>query len=185
MVKQLTDKLFISTELKTPAAVDFLQLTANLKVICNAITALVGPQQYDSGLAAIQQIKAGIELNHSHPNLQEWISVWSGLALIVNRLTLFHRDKGAAPSCFDLLIGGGTHTECNLDIPDLGATFSYLPGTAIALTGRVLRHGVRKWGGGERICFAHYMKDLVHNRLKLQRPDWTCIQDYLKFTHRN
>ena len=37
--------------------VDFLKVTASLNVIWNAITALIGPQQYDVKLAAIQLLK--------------------------------------------------------------------------------------------------------------------------------
>jgi len=151
-------------------------------VICNAATALVGPQQYDYGLAAVQLIKSGEQMSGLHANLNYWISVWSGFAMIVNRKTPFHRDPGAAAPCYDLLVSGGTHTDCKLEMPDLGATVSYNPGTAVAVTGKVLRHGVRSWSGGERICQAHFMKDSVHDHLGLPRPSWVNYDDYISMT---
>jgi hypothetical protein len=158
----------------------FFSSTYSLSVLCNAMTALVASQQYDSGQAAIQQIKDGKELDSLHPNLGYWHSIWSGFSLIVNRMTVFHRDPGASAPCFDLLISGGTHSDCKLELPDIGATLSYAPGTGVFVTGRVLRHGVKSWSGGERICLAHFMKDIVHDRLGQPRPEWTNIDDFLE-----
>ncbi len=80
---------------------------------------------------------------------------------------------------YDLLFSSGTHEQCMLDVRDLGLRLSYLPGTAVAIAGKVLRHGVEAWDGGERICQARFMKDAVHDRLGQQRPDWVCHKDYL------
>jgi hypothetical protein len=179
-LKQLTDLLYVSTDLRSEAAEDFLQSTDSLIVLSNAITALVAPQQYDSGLAAIQQIKQGDELDSFHDNLNHWYSIFSGFSLIVNRKTPFHRDPGASGTCFDLLISGGTHSDCWLELPDLGTTLSYAPGTGVFVTGRVLRHGVSSWSGGERICLAHFMKDAVHDRLGQPRPGWMKLDDFLE-----
>lgn len=147
------------------------------------MTALVAPQQYDSGLAAIQQIKDSQELDSLHPNLDCWYSIWSGFSLIVNRMTPFHRDHGALAPCFDLLVSGGTHSDCKLELPDIGATLSYIPGTGVFVTGRVLCHGVSGWSGGERICQAHFMKDAVHDRLGQPRPGWINIDDFLEIAY--
>lgn len=141
--QQLADYLYVSASLRTPSAGDFLKVTESIDVITNAVTALVAPRQYDVGLAAIKLIKNGQHLFHDHPILDRWISVWSGFAMIVNRVTPFHRDLGGAPEDFDLLFSSGTHNICTLDVPDLGAKLSYQPGTAVAIIGRVLRHGVK------------------------------------------
>jgi Oxygenase domain of the 2OGFeDO superfamily len=153
--------------------------STQLDIICNAITALVAPQQYDAGLAAIQLIKDGQHLNSSHPNIYKWNSVASGFAIIVNRSTLLHRDFGGASSDYDLLISGGTHKHCTLDIHDLQLRLSYGPATAVAIAGKVLRHGVKSWEGGERICQARFVKDAVHDRLQQPVPDWVVYSDYI------
>jgi len=33
--------------------------------------------------------------------------------------------------------------------------------------------------GGERVCVSHYMKDNVHERLEVIRPNWPREEDYL------
>jgi hypothetical protein len=136
--QQLEDYLYVSASLKTPLAVDFLKATISIDVISNAITALVVPQQYDVDLAVIQLIKNSQHLYDQHPILDSWILVWSGFAMIVNRDTLLHRALGGAPEDFDLLFSSETHNTCNLDVLDLGAMLLYCPGTAVAITGRVL-----------------------------------------------
>jgi hypothetical protein len=180
--KQLDKKLYVSSDIRSTEAADFLEITAGLDVICNAITALISPQQYDAGLSAIQLIKSNTDLHRTHPNVDRWISVWSGFSLIVNRKTVAHRDTGAAPMHYDLLVSGGTHKSCVLDVLEVGLKLSYPPSTAVAVVGRVLRHGVKIWDGGERICQARFMKDAVHDRLGVPRPSWVCYEDYISLT---
>ena len=177
--QQLEDFLYVSASLRTDSAAEFLKATESVDVISNAITALVAPRQYDYGLAAIELIKKGQHLYDRHPIVDSWISVWSGFAMILNRVTPIHRDLGGAPEDYDLLFSSGTHDTCNLDVPDLGATLLYRPGTAVAITGRVLQHGVKMWEGGERICQARFMKDAVHDRLGLPRPTWVNYEEYI------
>jgi len=181
-LKQLTDNLYVSTALKTDAAAKFIEASVCVEVLCNAMTALTAPQQYDIGLTAVQRIKDGQSLHRKHPIVNAWISVWSGFAVIVNRATALHRDWGGSATHFDSLFSAGTHTNCNLDVPDIGATFSYLPGTGVAIVGKVLRHGVKVWEGGERICQARFMKDAVHDRLGLPKPTWVNYDDYIGLT---
>ena len=58
------------------------------------------------------------------------------------------------------------------------ARLEYKPGMVTAVTGKVLRHVVYNWKGGERICIAHFTRDLIHDRLNLPRPNWVQINKY-------
>ena len=177
--KCLKDLLYVSSDIRTPQAKEFLQDTKTLQLICNGITSIICPDLYDAGMNAVQALKSGVGLASHHDVLDEWESVWSGISIILNRRTPMHRDWGGAFQFYDLLISGGTHTACVLDLPDLGAELQYLPGTAVAISGKVLRHGVKGWEGGERVCAAHFMKDAVHDRLQQPRSDWPHLADYL------
>lgn len=143
-----------------------------LELLADAVTSIINPQLYYVGRQASRLVQT------LHPTTP-WASVWSGIALIVNRETPLHRDSGGSASMYDLLISAGTHQTCHIDVYELGAEFVYLPGTMVALSGKVLRHGVKTWGGGERICAAHFMKDGVHNRMGQPRPSWPELDDYL------
>jgi hypothetical protein len=174
----------VSSDLRSPEALEYLKITKHKELITNAITAAIAPDLYQSGLAAIERLKLGEGLNKILPCVQLWVSVYSGVALIVNRVTPSHRDPGAAPSSYDFLVAGGDYQQCTLDCADIGARFSYLPGTAIAISGKILRHSVHDWKGGERICVAHFIKDAVHARLMQPRPSWPMHADYLALTRK-
>ena len=49
----------------------------------------------------------------------------------------------------------------------------------MALPGKLFMHEVGEWSGGERICVSHYMKDNVHECLKVSQPNWPRQDDYL------
>jgi hypothetical protein len=145
------------------------------ELIFNAITALTHQSLYTAGLLAVTKIRDGetIENMETHENAKEWTSVYTGIAVIVNRITTRHRDAGGCPEWYDLLASCGTHTNAELAIPELDATFSYSPGTVIEICGKVLSHSVGRWEGGERICMAHYMRNMVHDRLNIDKPTWS------------
>ncbi|KAI6094267.1 hypothetical protein EDD16DRAFT_1481135, partial [Pisolithus croceorrhizus] len=101
-----------------------------------------------------------------------WPSIYLAIDVIVNQETPPHLDQVSAPSLLDLVISLGTCGAC-IHISEIGTIFDYKPGTMIYLAGKVLTHSVPKWGKGERIALAHYMKDAVHNRFGLPRPPFT------------
>ncbi|KIN94696.1 hypothetical protein M404DRAFT_114910, partial [Pisolithus tinctorius Marx 270] len=70
-----------------------------------------------------------------------------------------------------MLVTVGDYEDCVLDIPTLGLQFLYNPGTVVAFSGRLLRHGVSSVGGN-RCCFAYYMRDNIHNWIGIPRGDW-------------
>lgn len=108
-----------------------------------------------------------------------WPSEFSGLEVIVNRETPNHRDPGASPSFYDLLVSLGKGHRAVLALPDLGAELAYYPGTMVYILGKVLEHGVPQWGDGERIVIAHFVKDKVHDRLGVPRPKFPNQRDFL------
>ncbi|KAG2147897.1 uncharacterized protein EDB93DRAFT_1059891, partial [Suillus bovinus] len=80
--------------------------------------------------------------------------VFSGIEVIVNRETPHHRDPGASPPFYDLLVSLGQANQAILDLPDLGTQLGYPPRTMVYIAGKVLEHGVPGWGDGERIVIA-------------------------------
>ena len=157
----------------------FLQTIMQGELLCNATTTLIHPE-YNTGIAAVHQLQMGSILHSTHPNVNLWPSFFSGIQVIVNHDTPPHRDMGGSPTCYDFLLNSGTHKLSRLDLPDLGTSLSYGPGTLVAVSGKVLLHGVKWWEGGERVCIAHFIKDAVHARLGLERPQWRRQQTYLQ-----
>jgi hypothetical protein len=166
----------------------FVESIAPGEILHNAILSLIAPDLYDAGIQAISRLKNDETeryLASLHPHVSRWPSVFSAWQIIINRVTPPHRDRGAAPSMYDVLTSVGTHTSSNLLLSDCGTTLSYGPGTVIAICGRVLRHGVQSWEGGERICVAHYFRDNVLNRLHVRAPDWVVIDSFWDLLDKN
>jgi hypothetical protein len=135
----------------------------------NALMSLIAPDLYETGTASIALIQAD---NEGHENVSRWSSIFTGIGVIVNRKTVPHRDKGGCIEWYDLLVASGTYENAYLDLHDLGGRLQYRPGTVVALCGKLLRHGIEDWTGGERICYAHYMRNNVLFRQGLQKATW-------------
>jgi hypothetical protein len=142
--------------------------------------ALIAPDLYTIGEEAVMRLKQGDELFRLDKNVVWWPSIFSAFQVIVNRITCAHCDSGSAPAFYDLLTSSDTHQTCTFQIANMGFGMSYAPGTVIAIAGKVLLHEVEKWEGGERICIAHYMRDMVLDWFELPRSEWVQINNYWK-----
>ena len=113
----------------------------------------------------------------------KWQSVYSGIAIISNRVTLPHRDSKGKPEWFDLLLNyTGHNVKPQLLINDLGLQLEYSSGTVVALCGTIFEHEVKSWGNGDRVCYAHFMREAVRGRLGAKDPGWANQNMYLSET---
>jgi hypothetical protein len=51
----------------------------------------------------------------------------------------------------------------------------------VAIAGKILRHGIMDWTGGERICCVHYMRNNVHNCFNVEQTGWVKEEWYTKW----
>jgi hypothetical protein len=167
-----------SVSLQSSYGRQFMKAIANVELLCNSVVALVTPDLYNLGLEAISMVKEGTEMAKTYKNVDVWPSVYTGMQVIVNRVTPLHRDNGGCPTHYDLLVSAGIHSDAVLGIKELGLSLCYSPGTLVSLSGKIFFHEVPQWTG-ERVCIAHFMKDKVHERLHLKRPEWPKMSDYL------
>ena len=174
----MEDDIYVSTELRTPEGAEFMNAITNVEMLMDAALASCARELYQIGSLAIELLQEGNSLYQWHDNIKLWPSAFSAIQAIVNRSTPSHCNSGASGPVFDLLVSAGTHTEAFISLGDVQARLSYNPGTVVLVCGRVLRHEVPTWEGGEHICIAHYMCDNVHERLGLKRPDWVAIDSY-------
>lgn len=142
---------------------------------------LICPDLFSAGAKAIRKLKRGEQLKEQYDNVQLWPSFFSGLEVISNRKTPFHRDAQSSPAMYDFLVSAGNHKGTWFSLPDIKTKLLYNPGTVIAICGKVLRHAVQSWKGEtDRLCIAHFMRDQVHNRLSIPRPPWVKDVPYLE-----
>lgn len=136
----------------------------------NSSLALTHPELHQAGLAALMKLR---QIDETREYAREWESVFSGIAVIANRKTPAHRDHGGSYAWYDLLASIGSYKIAELKIPDLGIRFLYTPGTVAHICGNLLTHEVDAWGEGDRICYAHFMRKNIFNRLDINEPGWS------------
>jgi hypothetical protein len=69
--------------------------------------------------------------------VSEWPSIFTGMELIANRITLSYRDAGGAQSHYDLLASLGIGHDATFSIKDLNVELDYFPGTLAFIAGKV------------------------------------------------
>ena len=142
----------------------------------NLTLSLIHPALFESGLIMLKKLRC---LEDSKEVCKTWQSVYSGFSVISNRRTPGHRDTKGRAEWFDTLVNySAIGTNPRLLIEDLGMDFDYSSGTVVGLCGTVFKHEVRSWGVGDRVCFAHFMRESVRKRLGVKAAGWVKQEIY-------
>lgn len=64
-----------------------------------------------------------------------------------------------------------------MELPGLGISLEYGPGTVVGLLGMILEHNVDHFEG-ERVCYAYFMRDSVHEWAGVPGNSWMSIDHY-------
>jgi len=154
----------------------WLDCIAESNSILSAILAVIHPDLYEIGRETLKRLRDVPEILHQDV-LSRWSSAYSGVAIISQRETPPHRDGNSMYHWYDMLVTLGSYQDCNLNLPGLGISLEYGPGTVVGLSGMVLEHEVTKFEG-ERVCYAYFMKDSVHEWAKVRPGTWMNTKHY-------
>jgi len=135
------------------------------------------PQLYEDGMRGISLLEDWSSANDLGMNraLSLWPTVFTNISVIANRCTPLHCDPQSRASWYDIIVNVGEYTDCIMAIPTLGIELVYKPGTAVAFSGRLLRHRVNAVEGN-RYCLTYYMRDNIHHWANVPRcADWMRI----------
>lgn len=103
-----------------------------------------------------------------------WPSVFSVISVIKNRETPLHRDQSCRVQWLDLLANIGGDPDLHMELETIGQRARYGPGTVMALSGKLIRHGVPE-STGDRTCIVQHMRDPVHAFLDVHRADHASV----------
>ena len=133
---------------------------------------------YLAGQAAFGIIRERAEIRDQDQEvLSKWTSCFSGISVICNRDTPPHQDVQSRHNWYDLLVALGKYQECNLELPGIGLSLQYGPGTVVGLSGKMLEHQVPTFKG-ERVCYAYFMRDRVHEWAGISGEAWMKVDHY-------
>ena len=131
----------------------------------NLTLSLINPELFTTGLQMLRELR---QLDTTKDIAEKWQSVYSGISIISNRTTPSHRDRGERPEWYDTLVShSGRGAKPRLLIKDLGLDLEYSSGTVVNLCGTVFQREVSSWGGGDRVCYAHFMREMVRDHLNV------------------
>ncbi|KAG2056180.1 hypothetical protein BDR06DRAFT_848289, partial [Suillus hirtellus] len=177
--ERLQDPLVPSASYSTKSVQHWLKAISGTEFCFNAITAIIAPELFEAGSAAVSKVVNVTRQPKKPVPVSEWPSIFTGMELIANRITLSHRDAGGARSHYDLLASLGIWHDATFSIKDLNAELDYFPGTLAFIAGKVLEDSVGPWKIGERFVVAHFMKDKVHDRVGVSKPAFPVQMDLL------
>ena len=161
---------------RKPAAMQWLDAISQSNSIISAILAVIHPELHRAGQKTFDKLRenAGIQRQDV---LRRWTSAFCGVSVIYNRITPPHRDGQSRRQWYDLLATIGHYKNSNLELPGLGISLEYGPGTVVGLLGATLEHAV-PYFEGERVCYAYFMRDNVHEWAEVSGYSWMSTSYY-------
>lgn len=146
------------------------------------ILSILQPELFEAGQKALRQLALAPTLCDNPARMLEILKIWhqpfSALAVISNRATPLHLDTGGRAEWLDLMLALGKYDHGRFALPAFGYTFKYNPGTLIAVSSKIFRHGATCMG--DRASIAFYMRNNVLNRLRLPTGKWHQRADYIQ-----
>jgi hypothetical protein len=135
----------------------------------NTILKCVDPEHYDAAVRRRDKLHILFPFCKALDSLDNLI--FEGREFLFNRETEDHLDGGDPKTGWAILFSLGEHTGGEFVVPGLNLECNFSPGTLIMVRGRVLRHHVKPFADGQRICIAHFThEDLWHTAGFVQVP---------------
>jgi hypothetical protein len=141
--------------------------------LISAILRVIHPELYRAGLAII---RAQGEDPCLLLAIKIWASVFNGVTAISNCQTPVHVDNQSRATWFDILATVRGDSDLTFQIPEVGLHLRYTSGTIVAICGSFLLHSVPP-SCEERLCYAYFMWDLVHEHAGVPTPHWVRRSD--------
>jgi hypothetical protein len=145
--------------------------------------AIMHPNMYVTGQEALVQLGGWAERERDRDILEvlpTWPSVYSVALVMVNQVSLFHLDIQGRPQWLDLLVSVGNHEELDMVLPTIGLRLQYNPGSVLAMSGQLIKHGVGPISGNRGVV-SFYMRDNVHDHMDIVRCNYMHVDHVPKY----
>jgi hypothetical protein len=157
----------------------WLEETSESFALMGAVLSIVHPELYEIGWEVLKKIANNPEMVKDGEDvlkvLRLWTTPFSGYGLISNCTTPLHRDNNSQGPWYDCLTTIGEYEPgARLKLKNIGLELDYASGTMVFLLGKLVRHGTSEVNG-DRVCIAQYMRDNVHERMRVRSADWTTV----------
>ncbi|KAF8260299.1 hypothetical protein EI94DRAFT_1611517 [Lactarius quietus] len=165
-----------ATIFRKPATLEWLDAISQSNSILSAILAVIHLPLHKAGQKTFNQLRQRTNIQPQDV-LRQWTSILNSIAVICNHLTPPHQDSESRRKWYDLLVTLGCYQNCNLELLGLGLSSKYGPGTVVGILGVTLEHEVPSFDG-ERVCYAYFMRDNIHEWAKVSGNSWMTTSHY-------
>jgi hypothetical protein len=166
----------VGTIFRQSNALNWLDHITESNSVLSAILAVIHLMLHNSGRETFNWLRQHAEIQPQDV-LHQWTSAFNGVAVIVNHTTPAHQDRKSRRQWYDLLVTLGRYQNCNLNLLGLGILLEYSPGTVVGLLGVTLEHEV-PYFEGERVCYAYFMRDSIHEWAGVSGYTWMTTDHY-------
>jgi hypothetical protein len=153
--------------------------------VLSAAMAVMHPNLYAAGREAVVRLYQDLAVLHPDDPalvkmaemLRLWPSVFTATSVMVNHVTPFHRDHNSRVQWYDLLASIGSYVHAWFEVPTLGTACYYPPGSVVAVSGLLVRHGVAPTEGNW-LCVAHTCETMYIRLLEFIEVTGSAIMHY-------
>ena len=167
----------VGKTIKSPEGLNWLDFVSQSNSILSAILAVIHPDLHVAGQKTFKWLIECSKIDDPQDVLSWWTSAFNSVSIFFNCLTPAHQDGKSQNQWYDLLVTLECYQSCNLELPGLGLSLKYGPGTVVGLMGLALEHEVSHFEG-ERVCNAYFMRDSVHEWAGVPGNTWMKTSHY-------
>lgn len=167
----------VGKTIKSPEGLKWLDYVSQSNSIFSANLAVIHPDLHAAGQKTFKRLRECSKIDDPQGVLSWWTSAFNSISIIFNCLTPAHWDGKSWNQWYDLLVTLGRYRNCNLELPGLGLSLEYGPGSVVGLMGSALEHEVSHFEG-ERVCYAYFMRDSVHEWAGVPGNSWMKTSHY-------
>ncbi|RPD69135.1 hypothetical protein L226DRAFT_472340, partial [Lentinus tigrinus ALCF2SS1-7] len=153
----------------------WMKAMQNHSGLLDGVLAVAHPALYRAGVEVRR--KLSMQASELRQYLTMWPSVFNAVQVIINRMTIHHRDVSGRPGWMDMLLSMGTYGERGvMSFRNLSVSVPYDTGSVVLVNSKVVIHSVPQVPP-DRICYAFFMLDFVHSWVGQEDSGWSKITD--------
>jgi hypothetical protein len=154
---------------------EWLDETSESFALMGTLLSIVHPELYEIRWEVLQKVADHPEMVKDGEDVLEvmrlWTTPFSGYGLISNCNTPFHQDNNSQGPWYDCLMTIGEYEiGGRLVLKNLELELDYASGTMVFLLGKLVQHRISGINGN-RVCIAQYMRDNIHERMRVRLAD--------------
>ncbi|KAJ8583552.1 hypothetical protein M405DRAFT_748453 [Rhizopogon salebrosus TDB-379] len=160
-----------------------LVISMNLSaILASAALRVMHPALYFAGVDTLLKLgrwarDSGLE--DMCDRILHWASVFNVASIMCNRRSPPHRDPKCRPEAFDIMTSISVYHPTVMNIQNFSIKLRYDSCVMVAFSCRLAVHGMHV-ESGDRIVWAWFMRDSVHNFVATPRPDFARYDCFLE-----